>query len=69
MNLHNPMSIAKDKTRVNAIVPIPMLDKVKAFADKEKRSVSQMVVILIEEAIENRESGVSQNKKINNIDE
>lgn len=50
------MPIAKDKARLVAIVDKEIEEKVIALAKEEKRSISSMTSILIEEAINNRDA-------------
>lgn len=49
------MPIAKDKARLVATVDKEIEEKVIALSKEEKRSISSMTSILIEEAINNRE--------------
>ena len=46
------MPRAKDKKQINVIMPIEDADLLKALADKQERSISQMAAILIREGLE-----------------
>jgi hypothetical protein len=50
------MPIAKDKKQINVLLVIEDADKLKALADKQERSVSQMAAILIREGLERIEA-------------
>ncbi len=53
---HNPDEMAK--VTVTAFIEEELKDDLKALADKERRSMSQMIAVLIERAIESaREAG------------
>ncbi|WP_228040435.1 hypothetical protein [Nodosilinea sp. LEGE 07088] len=47
---HNPDEMAK--VTVTAFIEEELKDDLKALADKERRSMSQMIAVLIERAIE-----------------
>jgi hypothetical protein len=47
---HNPAEMAK--VTVTAFIEEDLKDDLKALADKERRSMSQMIAVLIERAIE-----------------
>lgn len=46
------MPRSKDKRQINVIMPTDEADKLKAVAEKQERSVSQMAAILIREGLE-----------------
>lgn len=46
------MAIAKDKKQINVLLTIDDADMLKALADEQERSVSQMAAILIREGLE-----------------
>ena len=48
------MSIKDDKRRITAIIKIELEQKIQQLAEVERRSMSSMTAILIEEAIEQR---------------
>ena len=55
---HNPDEMAK--VTVTAFIEEELKDDLKALADKERRSMSQMIAVLIERAIESaKEAGES----------
>ena len=50
--LHLP--IGKNKTRLAVTVEIGVAQKVEELAEKEERTISAMLAILVKEALENR---------------
>jgi hypothetical protein len=46
------MPIAKDKKQINVLLNIEDADTLRALANKQERSVSQMAAILIREGLE-----------------
>ena len=48
------MPIGKNKTRLTATVEVGIAQSVEDLADKENRTVSAMLAILIKEALDNR---------------
>lgn len=46
------MPIAKDKKQINVLLNIEDADMLRALANKQERSVSQMAAILIREGLE-----------------
>jgi predicted transcriptional regulator len=50
--LHLP--IGKDKTRINVTLSKDTAKSVETLAENEKRTVSAMMAILVEEALDNR---------------
>lgn len=45
------MPIAKDKKQINILLTIEDADRLKALADEQERSMSQMAAILIREGL------------------
>ena len=48
------MPIGKNKTRLAVTLDLPTAQLVEELAEKEKRSISAMLAILVSEALENR---------------
>lgn len=46
------MPIAKDKKQINVLLTIEDAEMLKAFADKQERSMSQTAAILIREGLQ-----------------
>jgi len=51
--------MATDKARITVYLPQELKDRLAAVAEKDKRSVSVLIEILILEALEARDSGKS----------
>ncbi|MCC5669106.1 hypothetical protein LC653_35935 [Nostoc sp. CHAB 5784] len=50
------MPIAKDKKQINILLTIEDAERLKAIADKQERSVSQMAAIFIRECLDKAEA-------------
>ncbi|MFN6538640.1 MAG: ribbon-helix-helix domain-containing protein [Nostoc sp. EkiNYC01] len=54
------MPIAKDKKQINILLTIEEAERLKALADKQQRSVSQMAAIFIRECLDKAEATKDQ---------
>jgi predicted transcriptional regulator len=54
-NPANPYGVATDKSRITVYLPQELKDRLTVVAEKDKRSVSVLIEILILEALESRE--------------
>ncbi|HEY9700058.1 MAG TPA: ribbon-helix-helix protein, CopG family [Trichocoleus sp.] len=58
MNSINPdLCVATDKARITVYLPQELKDRLAVIAEKDKRSVSVLIEILILEALESRDKG------------
>ncbi|WP_088892997.1 ribbon-helix-helix domain-containing protein [Leptolyngbya ohadii] len=57
MEFDDDLSVATDKARVTVYLPQDLKDRLTVVAEKDKRSVSVMIEILVLEALEAREQG------------
>ena len=48
------MPISEEKTRVNIILPKSMKEKLQQIADEENRSLSNLVITIIQEYLKKR---------------
>ncbi len=59
------MPIAKNKKQINILLTNEDADRLKAIADQQERSISQMGAILIREGLDRAEQQDKQDKKVN----
>lgn len=50
------MVVAKGKKQIMAIVPVQDYERLKALAEEEQRTVSQMTAVLLRQALDYREN-------------
>lgn len=56
-SVHSDLRVATDKARITVYLPQELKDRLTVIAEKDKRSVSVLIEILVLEALEAREKG------------
>jgi hypothetical protein len=55
--------VTVEKTRITTYIDKSLYEKVEQLADEERRSISQMAAVLIEEALLNRPDSFTPDRK------